>query len=77
MNPSLEKTCTLCGMDLNGQKRVKNSAGEYFCPDCWKAHNSIFGESSDVVNQTSPAKVMVPPPSAMRAPRQPLRRSGG
>jgi hypothetical protein len=67
MNPSLEKTCTLCGMDLNGQKRVKNSAGEYFCPDCWETHNSIFGESSDVVNQTSTAKVMVSPPSAIRA----------
>jgi hypothetical protein len=53
----LEKVCALCGMDLSGQKRVKNPSGEYFCPPCWKAQSSIFGESlehSDQLQVTTP-----------------------
>jgi hypothetical protein len=36
MNPTT-KICSDCGIDLNGQKRVKDPSGNYFCPNCWDA----------------------------------------
>lgn len=68
MTQPLEKACTLCGVDLNGQKRVKNASGEYFCPPCWKSHNSVFGESTAVSDQPTPSPAAMPPPKAARMP---------
>jgi hypothetical protein len=31
------KTCVSCGKDVSGQKRMKDSKGQYWCIDCGKA----------------------------------------
>jgi hypothetical protein len=68
MAQPLEKVCTLCGVDLNGQKRVKNASGQYFCPSCWKSQNSIFGESTAVAGDPPPSRADVTPPPPARTP---------
>jgi hypothetical protein len=56
-----DKFCKLCGTNLNGQKRTKNAAGDYYCPACWKSASSIFGD--DLPAPASGASDPVAPPA--------------
>lgn len=31
------KTCIVCGVDVGGRKRTKDTAGRYYCQPCWTA----------------------------------------
>jgi hypothetical protein len=37
-SPSKQKVCCMCGKDLSGKKRLKDSIG-YWCPECAKEDN--------------------------------------
>ncbi|MDX2131951.1 MAG: hypothetical protein SFY69_07865 [Planctomycetota bacterium] len=34
MADAVQKTCSVCGIDVSGKPRVKDSAGRYLCQDC-------------------------------------------
>jgi hypothetical protein len=57
---SIEKSCSVCTADLNGQKRVKDKTGTYFCPPCWEARTNIFGDDD------APPQPPLPEPAALR-----------
>lgn len=33
----MPKTCSVCGVDVGGRKRTKDTAGRYYCQLCWTA----------------------------------------
>jgi hypothetical protein len=33
----MPKTCSVCGVDVAGRKRTKDTAGRYYCQPCWTA----------------------------------------
>ncbi len=63
MTESTVKACKLCSTNLSGQKRVKSTSGEYYCPPCWKSYSSIFGEEpANAGKAAAPAVMETPPP---------------
>jgi hypothetical protein len=63
------KQCALCGMDVNGQKRVKDTTGSYFCHTCWasaRQGHAVAPSGSETVNIADSGKPERPTPSAMR-----------
>jgi hypothetical protein len=41
-----KKICTVCGLDVSSQSRVKDSSGRYHCESCWSAKSSHLARSS-------------------------------
>ena len=41
----IEKRCRICGVDVAGQKRTKDTAGNYYCQPCYEAARS--GEATE------------------------------
>ena len=52
MTTSTIKVCSRCGTDLNGQKRIKDAAGSYFCHPCW----ALVAKASDATPSSRPDK---------------------
>ena len=62
MGEAVLKRCNGCGIDVNNQKRTKDSAGRYFCAKCWQTM-SLSDTSTSALNiqEQTPA---APQPSA-------------
>jgi hypothetical protein len=54
--PTKAKVCSICGVNVAGQRRYKDGAGRYFCEDCYSA------ETDDTSDAES--SIVAPPPPA-------------
>lgn len=50
----VEKRCTECGVDVNGHKRTKDTAGRYYCQACWAAKLAA-GQATTISRQPAPS----------------------
>jgi hypothetical protein len=55
------KACSVCDADLNGQKRVKDAEGNYFCPACWQARLDVQRSTSTAAPISAVSKPAAPP----------------
>jgi hypothetical protein len=63
------KKCTDCGIDLNGQKRVKDASGSYSCPGCWDAKAKRVNQRAVAPKRPS---AEIPVPQRLRAAAEQL-----
>ena len=43
--PSRLKVCCMCGADVSGQPRTKDSQGLYYCGPCWSHHQGAVSDA--------------------------------
>jgi len=51
----MPKICTICGIDVSGRKRTKDSAGHYFCETCYAARLQQIKSAPAAKAQPAPA----------------------
>ena len=44
--PNARKLCARCSRDLTHERRMKDAAGEYYCPPCWSAAAAESGRQA-------------------------------
>jgi hypothetical protein len=67
--PTVEKRCATCELDVAGQKRFKDSQGNYYCPACWEDRAAPQSKTSSAsAASTRAASASVAPRSAPRTP---------
>jgi DNA-directed RNA polymerase subunit RPC12/RpoP len=44
--PNARKLCARCSRDLTHERRMKDAAGEYYCPPCWSAGAAESGRQA-------------------------------
>ena len=41
----VQKVCVMCGTDVAGKKRTKDTAGSYYCQPCWQSKLAVIREA--------------------------------
>lgn len=44
--PATRKFCARCSRDVTRERRMKDAAGEYYCPDCWSGAREGSGKQA-------------------------------
>ncbi len=45
--PVARKFCGRCSRDVTRERRMKDAAGEYYCPDCWSRRAAEAGTQAE------------------------------
>jgi hypothetical protein len=56
--PAARKFCARCSRDVTRERRMKDAAGEYYCPDCWPRRAAEAG--TQVEDTFRPRRDVVP-----------------
>ncbi len=57
LNTTSAKVCVKCGVDVSGQKRFKNSIGQYYCEACSAAQKAVDAAASRTAPTAMPDAV--------------------